>query len=107
MVLTRSFRNTVIDRARRDLEFRSSLLVECMQCCIIGDVEIGKVILRNYIHASMGFDKLSRLTGKDLKYLVQMFEPDSNPQVSDFFDIIWHIQRHDGIHIKVAVEPIE
>ena len=56
--LTRSFRETVHARARRDVKFRQALLAEAMQVLRDGDLEEGRAALRSCINATIGFEKL-------------------------------------------------
>lgn len=67
MALTRSFKDTVKERATRDAEFRKSLLEESVECLLGGDIETGKSILRHYINATVGFEELGTLSGKSPK----------------------------------------
>jgi len=57
MPLTRSFRETVQARARRDVKFRQALLAEAMQALRDGDLEEGRAALRSYINATAGISK--------------------------------------------------
>jgi hypothetical protein len=52
MPLTRSFRETVQARARRDVKFRQALLTEAMQALLDGDLEEGRAALRSYMSTS-------------------------------------------------------
>ena len=52
MALTRDFRKTVRARAQGDPAFRRALLKEGVECLVGGDVEAGKVVLRDYIEAT-------------------------------------------------------
>ena len=52
MALTRDFKETVKDRADRDPEFRNELLTEALEAIVCGDVEVAKVMLRDYINAT-------------------------------------------------------
>ncbi len=56
MALTRSFRELVKERAERDPAFRSGLLEEALDCLLHGEVQVGKVLLRDYIGAAVGFE---------------------------------------------------
>ena len=56
MPLTRDFRETVQARAQRDAGFRKALLREALDCMLAGDVDAGKIVLRDYINATVGFD---------------------------------------------------
>ena len=58
----RDFKETVLARAKRDPAFREGLLKEGVECLLSGDVDTGKVVLRDYINATIGFEKLGSLT---------------------------------------------
>ena len=64
MALTRDFRETVQARAQCDPAFREGLLREGVECLLSGDVDTGKIVLRDYINATVGFEKLGSLTNK-------------------------------------------
>jgi hypothetical protein len=53
MPLTRNFKDTVRARARRDRQFREALLSEAADCLLAGDVDTGKSVLRDYVHATV------------------------------------------------------
>ena len=59
MPLTRSFRETVLERAESDSAFRDGLLREAIECLLAGDIETGKIVLRDYINATIGFEELA------------------------------------------------
>lgn len=101
MALTRDFKSTVQERALRDAEFREGLLKEGVECLLAGDVDTGKVVLRDYINATVGFDELGSLTNKPPKSLMRMFGPSGNPQARNLFDVIAHMQEYEGIHLEV------
>ena len=101
MVLTRDFKETVQARARSDPGFREALLKEAVEAMLSGDVDVGKAILRDYINATIGFDELSGRTRKPAKSLMRMFGPTGNPQARNLFEVIGHIQRHEGVQLRV------
>ena len=59
MALTRDFKETVQARARRDPAFREGLLTEGVECLLAGEVDAGKIVLRDYINAAMEFEELA------------------------------------------------
>jgi hypothetical protein len=63
MALTRDFKETVKARAERDPAFREALLIEATEQLLAGDLETGKAVLRDYINATVGFERLARATG--------------------------------------------
>ena len=76
---------------------------EGIECLLIGDVDTGKAILRDYINATIGFDALGAVTAKSPKSLMRMFGPKGNPQARNIFEIIAHLQKKEGIQFKVQV----
>ncbi len=101
MPLTRDFKETVQARARRDPAFREGLLKEGVECLLAGDVDAGKIILRDYINATIGFEELSSLTNRPSKSLMRMFGPNGNPHARNLFDVISRIQQHQGVQLEV------
>ena len=101
MALTRDFKETVQARARRDPAFREGLLKEGVECLLAGDIDTGKVVLRDYINATVGFEELGALTSKPPKSLMRMFGPAGNPHARNLFEIISQIQRHEGVQLEV------
>ena len=67
-----------------------------------GDVETGKTILRDYIKATVGFEKLGAATGAPPKSLIRMFGPRGNPQAKNLFSVIGYLQKQAGVHLHVA-----
>ena len=52
MALTRDFRDTVMERARRDPEFRVGLLTEAIECVLNDEINVAKDLLLSLIHIS-------------------------------------------------------
>jgi DNA-binding phage protein len=87
MALTRSFKELVQKRAS-DPAFGKALLREGIDTMLAGDVDTGKAILRDYIKATVGFEKLAEATDTQPKSLIRMFGPRGNPQARNIFGII-------------------
>ena len=105
MALTRDFKETVQARASRDPAFRQALLQEAVTAMLEGDLATGKAILRDYINATIGFEALGRATGTPPKSLMRMFGPRGNPQASNLFAVLGHLQKAGGFHLEVRTEP--
>ena len=101
MALTRSFKETVKARAERDGAFRKALLSEGVGAMVSGDVDTGKAILRDYINATIGFERLAQETGTPPKSLMRMFGPSGNPNAKNLFAVIHHLQCASGIQLRV------
>lgn len=101
MALTRDFKETVKTRAARDPKFRQALLKESIECFLSGDLDTGKTMLRDYINATIGFEKLSLATDKSPKSLMRMFSPQGNPRADNIFSVIGVLQRTEGVQLHV------
>jgi DNA-binding phage protein len=104
MALTRDFRATVQARVERDPGFREALLQEAVASMLDGDHATGKAALRDYINATVGFEALGAATGTPAKSLMRMFGPRGNPQASNLFAVLGHLQKQGGFHLKVRAE---
>ena len=102
MALTRSFKETVQARVIADRSFRDALLREAIETMLAGDVDTGKSILRDYIKATVGFEKLGAAIGTSPKSLMRMFGPTGNPQAKNLFAVIGQLQRNAGMKLNVA-----
>jgi hypothetical protein len=85
-----------------DAKFAEVLLREGVDAMRSGDVETGKTILRDYINATVGFEKLGAATGASPKSLIRMFGPRGNPQAKNFFSVIGYLQKQAGLHLHVT-----
>ena len=65
------------------------------------DVDTDKAVLRDYINATIGFDALGTAPERLPKSLMRIYGPKGNPQACNLFEIIAHLQEHEGIHLKV------
>jgi hypothetical protein len=99
MALTRDFRETIQARAKRDAAFRKALLKEAIDCMLAGDVDTGKVVLRDYVNATVGFAELGAATRKSPKSLMRMLGPEGNPQARNLFEIVAYLQRSEGFRL--------
>jgi DNA-binding phage protein len=101
MALTRDFRQTVQARAARDLAFRKALFQEAVQTLLEGDIDAGRAAMRDYINATVGFERLSAALGRPQKSLMRMFGPSGNPTAENLLGVIGVLQAETGVHLEV------
>jgi hypothetical protein len=106
MALTRSFKELTRQQVAEDPTFAEALLREGIDLMLAGDIETGKSILRDYIKATVGFEKLGRAIGAQPKSLIRMFGPRGNPQARNLFNVIGYLQKQAGVELHVAQGPI-
>lgn len=83
--LTRSFRTLVQKCAAAEPVSAEALLSEGVNALLTGEMDVGRSLLRGYITATVGLEKLGEATGMDANSLVRMFGPRGNPQARGLF----------------------
>jgi DNA-binding phage protein len=99
MALTRSFKETVQARAQHDPAFREALLAEAVDAFLVGDIDTGKSVLRDFINATIGFEKLASATGTPPKSLMRMLSRSGNPNARNLFGVLGELQRQSGVQL--------
>ena len=103
MALTRHFRETVQARAQSDARYRRALLADAVNEILAGDLAAGRALLRDYVNASLGFEKLAVEVGKSQKSLQRMLGPSGNPTVENLVAILKVLQEHESVQITVKL----
>ena len=83
MALTRDFKKTVVARVERDPAFAKALLDEATSLLISGEAKTARVILRDLVNATLGFEQLATLTDVPSKSLHRMLSPKGNPSMDN------------------------
>ncbi len=68
---------------------------------LTGDVATGRVMLRDYINATVGFAALAEITGIPVKSLMRMVSSTGNPRAENLFTILGALQRATGVQLSV------
>lgn len=97
------FDDIVKESAQQDPVFRELLLPSTIDLFLGGEVQVGKISLRQTIYATIGYEKLGELMDKTPDDIKRMCHPDYDTSVNDLFEIIGHVQRHEGIRLEVKV----
>ena len=105
--LTSNFKDTIKARIERDPEFRDELFREGVQCFLQGDLETGKSILRNFINATIGFQRLGEVTETQPKSLMRMFSETGNPRAENLFKVISRLQVENQISLSVQSRSVK
>lgn len=105
MVLTRSFRETVVKHAQKDPTFRAALVEEAARNVLDGDIETALGQLRDVVNATMGFDALAAATGIPKTSLMRMLSDRGNPRAGNLATILKAIGLKVGVRISVHAAP--
>ena len=83
MALTRDFKHTVVERVERDPAFAQALLDEAATLFLNGEPETARLILRDLVNATIGFEQLGALTEKPSKSVHRMLSSTGNPSMDN------------------------
>jgi DNA-binding phage protein len=101
MALTREFKKTVVERIRRDPAFAKALLDEAATLFLNGETDTARLVLRDLINATVGFEVLAIETAKPAKSLHRMLSKTGNPTMDNLAAILAVIRKNLGVEIKV------
>jgi DNA-binding phage protein len=105
MALTRNFKQTVIERVERDPDFAKALLDEAATLFLSDEPETARLILRDLVNATLGFEQLAVLTDKPSKSLHRMLSPNGNPSMDNLAAIFGAVRNSLKVDLEVhAVE---
>ncbi|HUF64860.1 MAG TPA: hypothetical protein VMM17_02695 [Gemmatimonadaceae bacterium] len=105
MALTRDFKQTVAERVERDPAFVRALLDEAATLFLNGEPETARMMLRDLVNATVGFERLASLSEKPAKSLHRMLSINGNPSMDNLATIFGVLRRALKVEIKVhAVE---
>lgn len=111
MALTRDFKETIVERAKRDKKFRRGMLMRGIALLVAGnteDVQVGKSFIRDYINATIGFTALSKKTHISKESLMRMLSPSGNPSLNNLNQVTHALLVSEGVKeadsLKVSVQ---
>jgi DNA-binding phage protein len=93
MALTRDFKDTVAARVQNDPAFAQALLDEAITLFVDGEPESARLILRDLVNATVGFEALADEIRKPTKSLHRMLSKSGNPTMSNVSAILAAIRR--------------
>jgi DNA-binding phage protein len=103
MPLTCNFKKTILADMRRKPGFAKAMFLEGINSLLRDEIDVGKSILRDYINATIGFEKLGKKVSLPPKSLMRMFGPRGNPQARNLFAVIAALRKDAGIELHVMV----
>jgi len=104
MPLTRDFRQTVLARIEEDPAFARALLDEAATLFLNGDPMTARLVLRDLVNATVGFERIAQLTGRPAKSLHRMLSLNGNPGM-DNLEAIFDVLR-DALRVEIEVHAI-
>jgi DNA-binding phage protein len=97
------YKDGLIARMKREPEFAAAILREGINALLACEFNVGKDMVRDYVNATVGFDRLSKKTKIPIKSVMRMLGPSGNPQMSNLFAILDVLRKHAGIDREFSV----
>ncbi len=106
MALTRNFKETVIERVNRDPAFAKALLDEAISLFLDGEPETARLILRDLVNATIGFEELAKAIDTPAKSLHRMLSQRGNPSMDNTSAIFSAICKSLHVEIETKVSEV-
>lgn len=105
MAITRDFKKTVNERVQRDPEFSIALLDEAISLFLNGEPDVARLVLRDLVNATVGFEELALEVAKPSKSLHRMLSAKGNPTMDNLTTIIKILRQKLNVTIQVHTVP--
>ena len=100
MALTRDFKQSVVERVQRDPAFARAMLDEAATLFLSGEPRTARLILRDLVNATMGFERLAVATATPAKSLHRMLTEKGNPGMDNLAAIFGAVRKALGVEIE-------
>lgn len=99
------FKHSLKAMAARDPSFANDMLESAVNAMLAGDLDDGRILLRDYVNATIGFQELAQRTGKHDKNLMRSLGPKGSPTAANLFEIIRACVEAKGVTLSAHVVP--
>ena len=103
MTLTRNFKETIVERVNRDPAFAKALLDEAITLFLNGEPETARLILRDLVNATIGFEALALAIPTPPKSLHRMLSERGNPSMNNIAAIFSAVSKNLNVQIETTV----
>lgn len=106
MASTRDYKHTVVTRVQKDPAFAQALLDEALTLFLNGEPDSAKLILRDLVNATVGFEQLAQVVHKPSKSLHRMLSGSGNPTMDNLSKILLAIKESLHVEIRTSVVSV-
>ena len=101
--ITRDAKLTIQERIQADHAFAAALLNEAASLFLNGEPETARLILRDLVNATVGFEELAKETARPSKSLHRMLSARGNPTMDNLTAILQVLRNRLGVSLDVQV----
>lgn len=106
MGITRDYKETIDKRVKNDSDFAAALLDEALSLFLNGESDVARLVLRDLVNATVGFEKLASEIEKPSKSLHRMLSAKGNPTMNNLTNIFTVLRQKLGVNIEVHTIPL-
>ncbi|MEA1910802.1 MAG: transcriptional regulator [Spirochaetota bacterium] len=106
MDITRDYKETINKRVKSDSDFASVLLDEALSLFLNGESDVARVVLRDLVNATVGFEDLASEIEKSSKSLHRMLSAKGNPTMNNLTNIFTVLRQKLDVNIEVHAVPL-
>lgn len=106
MASTRDYKQTVVARVQKDPAFAQALLDEALTLFVNGEPDSAKLILRDLVNATVGFEQLAQVVHKPSKSLHRMLSVSGNPTMENLSKILLALKESLHVEIRTSVVSV-
>lgn len=100
---TTPYKDSMKAMVARNPAMAAEMLEDAINALLAGEVDDGRLLLRQYVNATIGFGELARRTGKADKNLIRTLGPSGSPTAANLFQIIRACTQAEGITVSAHV----
>ena len=106
MDITRDYKETIDRRVKIDSEFAGALLVQALSLFLNGESDVARLVLRDLVNATVGFEDLASEIEKPSKSLHRMLSAKGNPTMNNLTNIFTVLRQKLNVNIEVHTVPL-
>jgi DNA-binding phage protein len=101
--ITRSFKDTIQKRIERDDDFATALLDEAISLFLNGEPDLARLVLRDLVNATIGFEELASEVQTPSKSLQRMLSARGNPTMDNLTKIFSALKEKLSVDFEVHI----
>lgn len=103
MSITRNFQESIAEKSQQDSKFAEALFDEAISLLLEGETKTARLILRDLVNATIGFEKLADKIALPSKSLHRMLSAAGNPTMNNIALILTALRQELKVDIEVKV----
>jgi len=101
MLMTQDYKITINERVQRDNAFAIVLLDEALSLFLNGEPDVARLVLRDLVNATVGFETLAIEINKPSKSVHRMLSAKGNPTMDNLTKIISALKTRLNVEITI------